>query len=163
MNEVLVSKVLEKLQGFGIREIVVCPGGRNAPFVIALAHSHAFTLHYWFEERSAAFYALGRSRALSAPVCVLTTSGTAVGELLPATMEAYYSGVPLLLLTADRPKRLRGTGAPQAVTQPEIFGVYAPTACDIDDGESCEIPEWDRCAPFHLNVCFEDPKPTARR
>ena len=66
-----------------------------------------------YEERSAAFFALGRARESNKPVAVICTSGTAAGELLPAAMEGYYTGTPLLLVTADRPRRFHGTGAPQ--------------------------------------------------
>ena len=77
----------------------------------------------------------------------MTTSGTAAAELLPATVEAFYSGVPLVLITADRPARFRGTGAPQAIEQVGLFGGYATT--DID--------RWNQRAPLHINIEFDEP------
>ena len=99
------------------------------------------------DERSAAFFAIGRIKLHGAPVVVVTTSGTAVAELLPATIEAYYSGLPLVLLTADRPARFRGTGAPQSIEQVEIFGAYAETSLSM----------WTGMRPLHLNIEFDEP------
>ncbi|HHI68668.1 MAG TPA: 2-succinyl-5-enolpyruvyl-6-hydroxy-3-cyclohexene-1-carboxylic-acid synthase, partial [Planctomycetes bacterium] len=116
-----------------------------------------FTVHRFFEERSAAFFALGRIRATRRPAAVVTTSGTAAAELLPAAVEAYYEGRPLLLVTADRPARFRGTGAPQCIEQPGLFGIYAPTIAD-DEGEAPPTLEgWDRRGPAHLNLRFDEP------
>ena len=153
----LARRVLESLRGAGVEEIVVCPGARNAAFVEALPE-FGFRAVWHFEERSAAFFALGRIGATGWPVAVITTSGTAAGELLPATMEAYYSGLPLVLVTADRPRRFRGTGAPQAAEQAGLFGVYAPVAFDLEGNETFALPPFDR--PLHLNVCLEDPRGT---
>ena len=78
---------------------------------------------------------------------MITTSGTAVAELLPATIEAFYSGLPLILLTADRPARFRGTGAPQTIDQTGIFGAYAAT----------DIEGWTGRLPLHINIEFDEP------
>ena len=78
---------------------------------------------------------------------MVTTSGTAVAELLPAAVEAFYSAVPLLLVTADRPARFRGTGAPQCIDQLGIFGVYAET----------DRASWSRKKPLHVNIEFDEP------
>jgi 2-succinyl-5-enolpyruvyl-6-hydroxy-3-cyclohexene-1-carboxylate synthase len=91
------------------------------------------------DERSAAFFALGRAKLTGRPAVVITTSGTAVAELLPAAIEAHYSATPLIFITADRPARYRGTGAPQAIEQEEIFGVYA------------------RGSVQHINIEFDEP------
>lgn len=87
---------------------------------------------------------------------MITTSGTAVGELLPAVMEAYYSGVPLLVISADRPRNFRGTGAPQAAEQVGIFGIYTPFVRDIEVGESPTLSDWQQTTPAQLNICFEE-------
>lgn len=157
-NGILAKQVLEELIFQGVEEFCVCPGARNAPFVYPLAHYPHIRVYYWSEERSAAFFALGRIKATGCPVAVITTSGTAVAELLPATMEAYYTGLPLILLTADRPRRFRGTGAPQSAEQVGIFHCYAHETQDLAEGEFCCIGWWRRQGPLHLNVCFEEPK-----
>src|SRR3989338_6644206 len=100
MNALLVDHVLEVLRALGVKEVCLCPGSRNAPFVQALlfqtqqSNRFNFKVFNFFEERCAAFFALGRMRTTGCPVAVITTSGTAVAELLPATMEAYYAGFP---------------------------------------------------------------------
>ncbi|MGA8164345.1 MAG: thiamine pyrophosphate-binding protein [Waddliaceae bacterium] len=157
MNRLLAHHVLQEMKGIGVTELCLCPGGRNSPFVSLLSETKVFCCRYWFEERSAAFFALGRSRRLEQPVAVITTSGTAAGELLPAAMEAYYSGVPLLAVTADRPRRFRGTGAPQTAEQAGLFGPYVLFSQDLEGEERCEISKWRQLGPAHLNVCFEEP------
>jgi 2-succinyl-5-enolpyruvyl-6-hydroxy-3-cyclohexene-1-carboxylate synthase len=155
----LVRDTLDNLAAIGCLDISLCPGARNALFVQQLSEDSRFNVYSWPEERSAAFYALGLAKASGRPSAVITTSGTAVGELLPAVMEAYYSGLPLLSLTADRPKRYRGTGAPQSAEQNGIFGCYANPCIDLAAGESCYLEQiWDRKGPAHLNICLEDPR-----
>ena len=137
--------VIAELRAAGVREFCVCAGSRNAPLLAVLGTSDA----KWFsfvDERSAAFFAIGRIKLHGDPVAVVTTSGTAVAEMLPAAIEAYYSGLPLVLVSADRPARFRGTGAPQSIEQPGIFGVYAET----------ELTSWSRTRPLHVNVELEE-------
>lgn len=146
-----MSRVIAELIVGGVGEFVLCGGARNA-FLVAAAVRAAkgeSGVRVWqqFDERSAGFFALGRTMATGAPVCVIVTSGTAVGELLPAVMEAHYQGRPLVLVTADRPEAYRGTGAPQAVEQEGIFGVYA---------RICDYSDWDASGPLHLNICLEE-------
>lgn len=157
----LVLASLEAMALCGIVDISLCPGSRNALFVQLLDDDDRFQLHHWPEERSAAFYAVGRIKATGAPAAVITTSGSAAGELLPAMMEAHYSALPLLAVTADRPRRYRSTGAPQCAEQEELFGPYAAVALDLAAGDPCPLPLlWNRRAPAHLNVCLEDPRGT---
>ncbi|HEY3383991.1 MAG TPA: 2-succinyl-5-enolpyruvyl-6-hydroxy-3-cyclohexene-1-carboxylic-acid synthase [Vicinamibacterales bacterium] len=155
MNQALALEVVERLLAAGVRTFCLCPGGRNAPLVEVLEHVPAEVLSF-FEERSAAFFALGRARRDETPTAVVTTSGTAAAELLPAMVEASYSGLPLVAVTADRPKIYRGTGAPQTIEQARLFGVYARTFVDLDaPGDNWPI---DTCAgPAHVNVCFDEP------
>ena len=151
----LVKNVLERLYDGGVRELCVCPGKRNALF-IQLLKQYSFDVFYFFEERSASFFALGKIRTNHRAVAVLTTSGTAVSELVSATLEAYYTGLPLISVTADRPKRFRGTGAPQSIEQVGIFGKYA-LCWDLD---KATIPSFDFKidGPCHINVCLEEPQ-----
>lgn len=155
-NLELASSLCSTLVASGVREAVVCGGSRNAPLIVALAAREDVHLWSHFEERSAAFFALGRTRATGSPVAVVTTSGTAAAELLPAAIEAHYSGAPLILVTADRPERHRGTGAPQAIEQRGLFGPYALHA-HLTAGAAHALPSWDRCGPLHLNVAFDEP------
>ena len=154
----LAKQVLEEVISQGIHEFCLCPGARNAPFVYPLVHSSQVRIYYWPEERSAAFFALGRIKATGLPVAVVTTSGTAAGETLPAAMEAHYTGLPLVILTADRPRRFRGTGAPQSAEQVGLFSCYAHETQDLAEGDHCCLNNWTRQGPVHLNVCFEEPK-----
>ncbi len=136
-------RVIERVRGAGVSDFCVCGGSRNAPLIEVLGTDvYAFT-----DERSAAFFALGRAKRDGKPVAVVTTSGTAAAELLPATIEAFYAGVPLVLITADRPARFRGTGAPQSIEQVGLFGDYATT----------EVDRWNRRSPLHINIEFDEP------
>ena len=131
----------------GAREFVICSGARNLE-LISLIHSvDNINTHHFPEERSAAFFAMGRSIKTRAPIVVVTTSGTAVAELLPAVIESFYQSIPLILLTADRPKRFHGTGSPQTINQINIFGSYAEN----------NTMEWSATMPLHINVCLEEP------
>lgn len=158
MNEKVTNQVLQSAVDCGVRDFIICPGSRNSSFVEALRIEERLNTYYWPEERSAAFFALGRSRLTNRPTAVITTSGTAAAELLPAAMEAYYSGVPLLLITADRPRSFRGSGAPQSAEQVGLFGHYARYAKDIAKETPCDLTSWKQHGPAHLNVCLEEPQ-----
>lgn len=145
-NIEIARDAIQKLVDHGVREFIFCPGSRNQPLFNVLLNEPRLKIWYGFEERSSAFFALGRIRQTRRPVAVLVTSGTAVGELLPATMEAYYTGLPLVLLTADRPERCRHLNTPQTCDQDNIFGIYAQELC-----------EWDGRQPVHVNVRLDEP------
>ncbi len=160
--------ILEKLISFGVRHFIVCAGARNAPLVVAaealrqaaLASDFGdkLSVESFFEERSAAFYGLGLARATGAPVAVLTTSGTAATELQAAIAEADFSGVPLIAVTADRPRRLRKSGAPQSIPQNGIFDRFTECSWDLEEGDLLEgMSELSRLQPLHINVCLEEP------
>ena len=102
--------LLSALRSRGLRHAVLCPGSRSAPLAVAsgLLQAAGLRLHTAIDERSAAFFALALGRAEGLPAAVLTTSGSAVAQLLPACVEADHSGIPLVLITADRPARLKG-------------------------------------------------------
>ena len=141
------ARLIDEVRAAGVTDVCVCAGSRNSPLLAVLGKRDDLRLFSFVDERSAAFFAIGRAKALDAPVAVVTTSGTAVAELLPATIEAYYSGIPLILITADRPATFRGTGAPQSIEQVGIFGVYASTSFD----------GWTRTRPLHINIEFDEP------
>ncbi|HKO59153.1 MAG TPA: thiamine pyrophosphate-binding protein [Thermoanaerobaculia bacterium] len=143
-NIAAARALIASVRALGATDFCVCAGSRNAPLLVVLADMPVYS---FVDERSAGFFALGRAKRDGRPVAVVTTSGTGVAELLPAAIEAYYSGLPLVLITADRPARFRGTGAPQSIEQIGIFGVYAAT----------HPATWDRRRALHLNIEFEEP------
>lgn len=161
MNAPLSRQVIQKMIEFGVREFCLCAGARNAPLVSQLEKTAGVQIYRFFEERSAGFFALGRIRESNRPVAVVMTSGTAVAEVLPAVIEAAYQGLPLLIVSADRPRSYRGSGAPQSIEQVGIFGSYAETCWDIErTDDDFDFANWSLRRPLHLNVCFEEPKPS---
>ena len=131
MNIALSKKILQALAEKGVEDILICAGARNSPLVMQLQQSAGFRLWSFYDERSAGFFALGRSQRKQKPVAVITTSGTAVAELLPSSVEATYTQTPLIFVTADRPRSYRGTGAPQSIDQVGLFFKYVETCVDI--------------------------------
>ncbi len=157
MNARLIRSTLTALARLGVAEVCVAAGARNAPLITALMASEGVKLWSFFEERCAAYFALGRIQADHLPVAVLTTSGTAAAELLPAVIEAHYQGLPLVLVTADRPRRFRGSGAPQAIEQKDLFGPYVSASLDVEEGGSLSWPIRLKAQPLHINVCLDEP------
>lgn len=158
MNISLASKILKTLAQAGVEDILICAGARNSPLVFILEKIKNVNVVSFFEERSAAFYALGISQKKNKPVAIITTSGTAVAELLPAAVEATYTQTPLIFVTADRPRTYRGTGAPQSIDQVGIFSKYVETCFDIDhNDETFDFAGWSQRAPLQMNVCFQEP------
>ena len=156
----------------GVRYVVVSPGSRSAPMAYALAEADAagrVELLVRIDERSAGFTALGLALSTGAPVAVLTTSGTAVGNLMPAVMEANHAAVPLVVLSADRPDELRGTGANQTTDQLDLFGEHVRFAVDVPAGTDPQravetalsaatgVFEDTPPGPVQLNLAFRDP------
>ncbi len=138
--------LLDELVRAGVREVVLAPGYRSAPLVMAAAADARLRVFTHLDERSAAFFALGVGKRARRPAAVITTSGTAVANLFPAVVEASYSEAPLLLLTADRPHRLRGADANQAVDQARMFGSY------VRDFVEAAPPEAEAAALVHLRA-----------
>ena len=160
-NAMLSGATLEHLTALGVQDFMVCAGARNAPLIVSLLGSpqkQDLRIYHHFDERSAAFFALGLSKRLGRPSAVLTTSGTAAAELLPAAIEGFYSGIPLILVTADRPAIFRGSGAPQAILQEKIFGPYTSTCLDVEKlADFDKLDEWTGDTPLHINLCMEEP------
>lgn len=115
---------LRELHAHGISQLVISPGSRSTPLTVAAAVHPGFTTHTVLDERSAGFIALGIAKASGIPAGLICTSGTAAANYFPAIIEARHSGVPMLLLTADRPPNLRNIGASQAIDQVKMFGDY---------------------------------------
>jgi 2-succinyl-5-enolpyruvyl-6-hydroxy-3-cyclohexene-1-carboxylate synthase len=121
----LATVVVDELVRHGVHEAVLCPGSRSAAFGYALADADRagrLRLHVRVDERSAAFLAVGLAKLTRRPAAVFTTSGTAVANLHPAVLEASHAGVPLIIISADRPPELQGTGANQTTDQARMFG-----------------------------------------
>ncbi len=130
-NTLWARSFVDELARNGVREVVVAPGSRSTPLVLALARDGRFRMRVHLDERSASYFALGAAKASGVPVVVVTTSGTAVANVFPAVVEACQSGVPLIVLTADRPPRLRDSDANQAIDQVGIFGRYVRAFFDV--------------------------------
>jgi 2-succinyl-5-enolpyruvyl-6-hydroxy-3-cyclohexene-1-carboxylate synthase len=105
----------------GVSQIYISPGSRSAPLALAAAIHPGFVAHVVVDERSAAFQALGSGKASGVPAILICTSGTALANYHPAVIEAKHAGVPLIVLSADRPPHLRGTGSSQTIDQIKLF------------------------------------------
>lgn len=119
------ATLIQSFYSQGIRHAVISPGSRSTPLTLALAHHDGYTKIVVLDERSAAFMALGIGKESGNPAILVCTSGTAAANYFPAIVEAKQSGVPILVLTADRPPHLRGIGSPQTIDQIKLYGNYA--------------------------------------
>ncbi|MBK7722574.1 MAG: 2-succinyl-5-enolpyruvyl-6-hydroxy-3-cyclohexene-1-carboxylic-acid synthase [Austwickia sp.] len=176
----LASVLVDELVRCGVTDAVLSPGSRSAPLAYALAAAEEegrLRLHVRVDERVAAFVALGLAKATGRVVPVVTTSGTAVANLHPAVLEADAAGVPLLVLSADRPPELRGTGANQTADQVKLFGAAvrwwhelgtpeggrpletqaAAWRTAVDRAVSAALGFSGRPGPVHLNVPLREP------
>lgn len=169
INHLWALLLVDELVRQGVGLFVVCPGSRSTPLAVAVAEADAEVIVHW-DERAAAFVALGWGRATGRPAAVITTSGTAVANLLPAAVEADADSVPLLLLTADRPPELRETGANQTIRQPPIFADVARWSLDWPVPTPDVPARWvlstaafavhravEAPGPVHLNLPFREP------
>lgn len=141
-----------------VTDVVLCPGSRNSPLSLALLARRDLRVHTRIDERGAAFTALGIARVQGHHVAVVTTSGTAVANCAPAIIEAAHSHVPLTVLSADRPRRLVGTGASQTIDQ---VGVFTPAVETVQVERVADVDKLDAPLstkePAHINVAFDTP------
>ena len=155
----LARSIIKQLIELGIKDVVLSPGSRNAPLSIALyeaSEKGLINLHVRIDERGAAFFALGIAKASARYVPVVCTSGTAVANYYPALLEAHHSDINLLLLTADRPARLRGTGSNQTTDQSNIFGAFVRASFDTD--KDIDLSKaLSGSGPVHINLQFDEP------
>ena len=177
-SSALATVLVDELVRGGVREAVLSPGSRSAPLAFALHDADAagrLRLHVRIDERSAGFLALGLAKISGAPVVVVTTSGTAAVNLHPSVVEAAESGVPLVVLTADRPPELRATGANQTIDQDHLYGTSARLFQEVGVAEErsgqnvywrasvCRALDAARGVrsadpgPVHLNLAFREP------
>ena len=166
--------VISQLLAQGVTDVVLAPGSRSAPLALVLdatARAGGLRLHVRLDERGAGFLALGLAKASGRAVAVVTTSGTAVGNLLPAVMEAHHSAVPLLVVSADRPRWLVGFGANQTTAQTGLFDGFVGYSAQVDAGappaaQRAQVARavllatgatGGRPGPAHLNVALPEP------
>lgn len=169
----LATVLIDELARCGLTEVVLAPGSRSAPLAIAVHRDSRLRLHVRVDERSAGFVALGLARRTERPAAVICTSGTAAANLHPAVIEAHEAGVPLLVLTADRPPELRGTAANQTIDQVKLYGsaVRMFTEVGVPEDRPGQVAYWrslacrayqralgpDDPGPVHLNLAFREP------
>lgn len=170
LNAFWPELLVEELRRQGVCHVALSPGSRSTPLALAVVRSGlAHTV--CIDERGAAFLALGAARATGQPAAFVCTSGTAVANAMPAVVEADMDGVPMLLLTADRPAELRHTGANQTVDQVRFFGHHVRWAFDLPAPDADVDPAFvlttaalavrhathAPAGPVHLNVPFREP------
>lgn len=168
----LATVLVDELVRCGLTDVVLAPGSRSAPLALALHAESRVRLHVRIDERSASFLALGLAKRSERPVALVCSSGTAAANFHPAVIEAAESGVPLLVLTADRPPELRGTGANQTIDQLKLFGAAARWFAEVGVPEDRpgQVAYWRSLAcrayqrawgpdagPVHLNLAFREP------
>jgi 2-succinyl-5-enolpyruvyl-6-hydroxy-3-cyclohexene-1-carboxylate synthase len=161
--------LVDELARSGVRRAVVSPGSRSAPLALALARDKRLTTSVIVDERSAAYFGLGAAKASGTPVAIVCTSGTAAANFHPAVIEADQAGVPLVVVTADRPPELRDVGANQSIPQVGLYASAVRWSCDLMVPEArpqsvrflrqsvCRAVAFARAGPVHLNVPFREP------
>ncbi len=169
-SQLFASQFVAQLYNLGVKSFYLAPGARSQALAIAanqLAAQGLIDLTVRLDERSMGFLALGRALASEYPVALITTSGTAVANLHPAVLEAHHAGVPMLLLTADRPAKLRGRGANQTTEQPGIFAGAVRDCIDVDTDSDprkvairaveLAVGSEQRPGPVQINIQFAEP------
>ena len=172
VNTLWSSVLVETLSRLGIKTAVVCPGSRSGPLTTAFARHPEIEAIPILDERSGAFFALGRGKITGVPVALVCTSGTAGANFYPAVIEARESGVPMLVLTADRPPELRHCHSGQSIDQQKLYGDYPSWYAELalpseDMGQLRYLRQtlvqtigrsrFPYAAAVHLNVPFRDP------
>lgn len=171
-NLLAASVLVDELIRCGLRDVCLSPGSRSAPLTIAFARRTEVQHHVHVDERSAAFFALGLARAGHRPVALVCTSGSAAANYHPAVMEAFETGVPLLVLGANRPPRLVDSGANQTSEQAGLFGPHVlrfqPIGLPRPEApwlrwlrarvcRLCELASGPRPGPVHVDLAFDEP------
>lgn len=170
LNFLWSALILEELSRLGVEQVCIAPGSRSAPLTLVAAEYSQFEKHVHFDERGLGFFALGLAKSTRKPVAVITTSGTAVANLYPAIIEARQSGVPLVIVTADRPPELIDCGANQAIEQQDIYAGYPGAVLKLPTPDENIPPSWlltsidqafarscQQGLPMHINCMFREP------
>lgn len=162
----LAQSIIEIFAARGIHQIVISPGSRNAPLTIGFANNDTFECFSIADERSAAFFALGMAQQTQKPVVVLCTSGSALLNYYPAFAEAFYSQIPLIIVSADRPHDKIDIGDGQTIRQENVFANHSLFNANLNENVSLENDKLINEAisksilekgPVHINVPFEEP------
>ncbi len=164
-NAGFAARFVGGLADGGVTEAFISPGSRHTPLILATATEPRIADRNVRDERSAGFMALGYAKATGLPAVVMCTSGSAAAQYLPAIVEADRSSTPLIVVTADRPARLRGTAAPQTMDQVELYGRHVKRFLDADEtSDGRQIANGavseaigDTPGPVHVNVAFDEP------
>ncbi len=172
VNTLWARVIIDELARAGVRHAVISPGSRSTPLTLAAAEHPDIADTLILDERSAAFFALGLGKESGVPAALICTSGTAAANYYPAVCEAHASGVPMVLLTADRPSHLRESGAPQTMDQLRLYGEHVNWFMDLAQPEADEfklralrstvshafsVAACTNPGPVHLNVPFRKP------
>ena len=160
-----VQYLLSFLKQKGISDVVLCPGSRNAPFILSFTADPFFDITSYFDEKVAAFMALGMAKNKQKPVVLVCTSGSAVLNFAPAIVEAYYQNIPLWIFTADRPLGWEGKGENQTIHQLEIYKNYITRSVQLEETITLQeaqhlfddIVHNDFKGPIHFNFPFSEP------
>ena len=162
----LAQSIIEICLAKGVTQIVISPGSRNAPLTIGFVNNPNFKCYSIADERCAAFFALGMAQQLNAPVALVCTSGSALLNYYPAFAEAFYSQIPLIVISADRPLDKIDIGDGQTIRQMNVFQNHSLYNANLEDGESSENDFQINKAinfaiakkgPTHINAPFEEP------
>lgn len=164
--------IVQRLGAFGVTDVVISPGSRSTPLTVSALRTPELRCHSVLDERSAGFFALGLARGSLAPVALICTSGTAGAHYFPAVIEASYDGLPLVVVTADRPDELQNCGAPQTIQQVNLYGAFVRAGVSLgapndavesfaDLGQTLNAvlrqATGARPGPVHLNVPLRKP------
>ena len=155
-----IIELVESLYQQGVNEAVICPGSRNAPLMIALTRHGGFKCYSISDERSAGFFGLGIALKTGRPVIICCTSGSAGLNFAPAVVEAFFQEVPLIVLTADRPKEWIGQWDGQTIYQENLFGRHAKAFFDFETDDCSEAPAValaEPMGPVQINVPISEP------
>jgi 2-succinyl-5-enolpyruvyl-6-hydroxy-3-cyclohexene-1-carboxylate synthase len=162
----LAQSILEICQQKGVKHIVISPGSRNAPLTIGFTNNPYFKCYSIADERCAAFFAIGIAQQIQQPVVVVCTSGSALLNYYPAFAEAFYSQIPLVVLSADRPQHKIDIGDGQTIRQENVFANHSLFNANLSENNSLENDHLVQMAlhisvakkgPVHINVPFEEP------
>ncbi len=170
-KKIIVQYLIETCYKYGVRNVVISPGSRNAPLTISFSQNPLFSCYSIPDERSAAFYALGMAKQLNEPVVILCTSGTATLNYAPAIAEAYYQEIPLIAITADRPPEWIDQEDGQTIRQVNIYNNFIRSSVSLAIVETYEnlknaIPNIENAfqialantkGPIHINIPFNEP------